>query len=700
MNSGIKFYSPTHSFFLKIIKRNGLYAFKKAMFFYLVSLICMFSEPLFAQDYTKIRSLEESIKNETNDSLRVINKIKLSRALHRKKHDENEEYVHAQSAIDLALSLKDTILYSKAIDNLGLLHRYHEQFAQALALHSKAYELVENKVTDGVVKMRFANNAGVAARYNQNYDIAITYYLKALKLAEEENNLRNIAISCIGIGNTLVLIPGRETEALEYYQKSLAAEEKRGNSLGIAMNYLSISDFYITQKDFATAREYLRNLLEINGEREDEFGLAITDEYFGISYLAEEKNLEQAISYFNRSLKRFTKLNNKHKQALLLSNLGNTYLKLGDLNLAESYYLNSLDISKDVNHFGLITSNTLNLSEIYERRQRYKAALSYFKTSKHYEDSVNIREQDIKIEALTQEYDLEKKETRIQLLEKDKALQEALLSSQKQKLGRRRLMTVLLGVAFILLLIIFTLQYKNYQNKKKANARLIKEEKAKTKAIYERNLAQSEILITRLRVNPHFLFNSLNAITYLIQSEQNLQAIKYLKIFSRYTRMVLETSKQQVIAIQDELKLAKYYLMLEENRFEEDFNFTIIGEDFKQNEDIFLPPLLLQPFLENAIWHGLLRSPNPKKQLTISISVQDENVQIIIDDNGVGRSIPKKEKVNHTHKSMGMDIISERIALFNKSNFDSELSYNVIDKKDKNNKATGTQIIINIKEVL
>lgn len=695
MNFEHKILNQKQNFYLNPKEKISHCILKKGLLFLTIFLNFFYFENIVAQKDSKLFELQEAISKETNDSLKAVYEMNLSRELHRKSHNENQEYKHAQSAVDLALKIKDTFLYAKALDNFGLLNRYHEQFAQALALHSKAYELVENKVTDGVVKMRFANNAGVAARYNQNYDIAITYYLKALKLAEEENNLRNIAISCIGVGNTLVLIPGRETEALEYYQKSLAAEEKRGNSLGIAMNYLSISDFYITQKDFATAREYLRNLLEINGEREDEFGLAITDEYFGISYLAEEKNLEQAISYFNRSLKRFTKLNNKHKQALLLSNLGNTYLKLGDLNLAESYYLNSLDISKDVNHFGLITSNTLNLSEIYERRQKYKAALSYFKTSKHYEDSVNIREQDIKIEALTQEYDLEKKETRIQLLEKDKALQEALLSSHKQKLARRRLMTVLLGVAFILLLIIFTLQYKNYQNKKKANARLTIEEKAKTKAIYERNLAQSEILITRLRVNPHFLFNSLNAITYLIQSGQNFKAIKYLKIFSRYTRMVLETSKLQVIPLKEELKLTRYYLLLEENRFEDDFTFELEGVDNVAIENIQIPPLLIQPFLENAIWHGLLLSQNEKKLLSINVEVHENKTQIIIDDNGVGRNYKKGRSKSKTHKSMGMEIVNERIELYNKTH-SSKIRFNIIDKKSNINEAIGTQIIIEL----
>lgn len=649
----------------------------------------------FTQANNRLDSLRTSFEQETNDSLKVLSEIALAKEIHRRNHNVKEEYKHAKGAVERALNLKDSLLYARALDNLGLLHRYHQEYDQAMTLHIRAYEIVKNKEDEPLFKMITANNAGVAARYNHNYDTAITYYMHALKIAEQEEDLKNIAISSNGIGNTLGNIPGREKEILPYFERALESEQKRNNSLGVAMNYLSISGYYIDIGDYPTAREYLEKLLQINQDRNDLFGLAITHEFRGISYLKEGKNLNKAISYFEQSLEEFKSLGNKHKQAALLIHLGDTYIKKNELQIAEEYYRRSLILSKSMNDFELISSIGAKLSLVAEKSKDLKSALSFFKLSQAYKDSLNLKEQTIKIEALTQEYDLEKKENHIQLLEKDKALQQAVLNNQQEQLERKQIVTIFLWIGLVSILIIFILQYRNYRIRKITNARINESEKEKMNTIYERNLAQAEILVSRLRVNPHFLFNSLNAITYLVQSEQNEKAIQYLEIFSHYTRMVLETSKQHIISLKEEMELAEHYLMLEENRFAQDFEFSIIGNDSFENEEIYLPPLLLQPFLENAIWHGLLASSRKDKRLIIKILHEENSTQIIIDDNGAGRKSEEDKNSIKTHKSMGMQIIKERIDLYNKT-YNGNISLEIVDKKDGNDLPLGTQIILNL----
>lgn len=658
-------------------------------------LIFLSSFGLFAQSGSRVDSIRNSFQNQTNDSLKVLSEMLLAKTIHRTKHDLEKEYEHAKGAVDRALKIKDSVLYARALDNLGLLYRYHEQYEHALSLHARAYELIKDKNVKPLYKMIIANNAGVAARYNHNYDTSVSYYMKALKIAERENDLKNISISTNGIGNAMSNIPSRLNDALPYFERALAAQEKMGNSLGVAMNYLSIADYYINKGDYKTANEYLGKLLALNLERNDLFGLAITHEFMGISQLKEGKDLNKAIVFFEKSANQFDSLHNKHKQVELLLHLGDTYFKKNQLDRAEEYYHQSLALSKKLHAIGLMSTSNHKLSEVSEKKDDYRSALSYFKISQAYNDSIKLNEQNVKIEALTQEYNLEKKESHIQLLEKDKALQQAVLNTQKEQLDRKQVITILLGIGLVSILIIFLLQYRNYRMRKTSNARLNQAEKEKMQTIYERNLAQSEILVTRLRVNPHFLFNSLNAITYLIQSEENTKAIQYLEIFSHYTRMVLETSEQQLIPLQDELKLAEHYLMLEENRFEKDFKFYITGDDNPEIEDVSIPPLLLQPFLENAIWHGLLVSPREEKVIHIQI-VQDEDItQVIIDDNGAGRKSKEEQNTIKSHKSMGMQIIRERIELYNKT-YDGEIGYKIIDKKDKNENALGTQIILNL----
>ncbi|MDT0677178.1 tetratricopeptide repeat protein [Autumnicola musiva] len=668
-------------------------SFRRLLWNIIILLFLLASYILSAQSRTD--SLKSVIKCQTNDSLKIIQKLQLSRELHKKEHNEKEEYEYAQDAIQEALKLNDTFLYAKALDNLGLLYRYHQHYDEAMPLHIKAFKLIRNKNTDPLYKMIFANNAGVAARYNEKYDSAISHYVKALKIAEEENDLKNIAISSNGIGNALGNIHGRAEEALEYFKRSLEAEKKRNNSLGIAMNYLSIGDYYIDKQQFDKARRYLNELLEINQQRNDLYGLAITYEYLGIAYLEEKENLEKAASYFKNSLQRFRKLNDNHKQAELLVSLGDIELIQNKPLIAEDYYQNSLILAKDLNQQGLIRENSLKLAGIMERDNKPAEALRYFKQGKAYEDSIELSEQNVEIAALIRKYDLEKKENHIQLLEKDRALQQTLLTNQEQKLNRRRIFLLLMGTGLLFILTIVLLQYRNSRTKRKTNARVLKEEKEKMKAIYERNLARAEILVTRLRINPHFLFNSLNAITYLIQSKQNSKAIKYLVVFSRYTRMVLETSQKHVVSLIEEIKLTQYYLTLEENRFEKDFTFKVTGNDSPLIEKIFIPPLLLQPFIENAIWHGLLPSKRKEKTLLIDIISHTNKIQIIIDDNGVGRRNSTAENSAKKHKSMGIKIIEERIELFN-SSYSGKISYKIIDKKNENGQSEGTRIILDL----
>lgn len=619
----------------------------------------------------------------------------LSRQMHREDYPKDEELCHAQNAVEQALELGDTLLYARALNNFGLIYRFHKNYEQALPLHIKAYELVKNLDVKPLFKMMFANNTGVAGRYEQQFDLATSYYFKALRIAEREKDRKNIAIASNGLGNTIGHLPGRREKAIEYFKRSLKAEKKRGNSLGMAMNYLSIGDYYITKGKFDIARDYLKKMYDINKERDDIYGLALTNEYRGICFLKEGKQLQRAFQYFQKALSQFRTMNNKQKEASLLLNLGNLKFKQNQNKSAKNFYLDALAIAKTLNQDEMLRDIYLKLSKVMETENESQKALLYIKKSEVYKDSIKLHKQNVKIEALSRKYDLSKKENQIQILQKNKALQESKLNAQTEKLKRRHIFEALLILGFVSLLIIFLLQYRNHRLKKKSTAKLVAEEKQKLNAIHERNLARAETLVTRLRINPHFLFNSLNAITFLIQSDQKLKAIKYLKVFSRYTRMVLETSKKQDITLREELDLAQYYLTLEENRFEENVSFSLSGIEGTDLDDIYIPPLLLQPFLENAIWHGLLPSEKTDRKLEIKVQHCDGGLQILIDDNGIGRQNKNNKTPVKRHKSMGTAMIEERIDLFNESH-DTQMRYSFIDKTNKAGEPAGTCVLIEL----
>lgn len=228
-------------------------------------------------------------------------------------------------------------------------------------------------------------------------------------------------------------------------------------------------------------------------------------------------------------------------------------------------------------------------------------------------------------------------------------------------------------------------------------SKLVEQERKRLNAEYKRELAESEMLARRLQINPHFIFNCLNAIKYLIQSEQNEKASLYLVIFSRFIRMVLDSSEKNVIPIEKEIEIIESYLKLEKERFDNDFSYELNITDINKIKHAYLPPLILQPFVENAIWHGLLNSTRESKMVKIEITTKQNDIFISIDDNGIGRKEADQHSIKSLYKSMGISLTKKRIKLYN-NNFKNTLNFVMIDKVDNNGISLGTRVEMTIQE--
>ncbi len=226
-----------------------------------------------------------------------------------------------------------------------------------------------------------------------------------------------------------------------------------------------------------------------------------------------------------------------------------------------------------------------------------------------------------------------------------------------------------------------------------------KEKAAAQRSELERKLVEAEMMALRSQMNPHFLFNSLNSIKYFIISNQNEKASGYLSRFSKLIRQILDHSRHNLISLEAELAALQLYLEIEANRFEGKFQFSInVNEDINASA-ILIPPMLLQPFVENAIWHGLLNSIAEEKRLSISVydEVDSEDYVFVIEDNGIGREQAraiKAARVN-THKSVGIELTENRIELFNR-NINNDIRLDVEDLY-KHGKAAGTRVVIRLK---
>ncbi|SEJ81782.1 Sensor histidine kinase, LytS/YehU family [Dyadobacter sp. SG02] len=213
-----------------------------------------------------------------------------------------------------------------------------------------------------------------------------------------------------------------------------------------------------------------------------------------------------------------------------------------------------------------------------------------------------------------------------------------------------------------------------------------------------RMLAESQLMALRAQMNPHFVFNCLNSIQECIVTQKYTEASKYLNKFSKLFRMVLNNSDRNLVTIEEEKNVLELYLELEKMRFEQSFVYCIDIDEELEADDILLPSMLLQPYVENAIWHGLMHKEG-YRELKISFDRVDEEIfKCTIDDNGIGRKksfeIRERNTTTRRHKSKGLQIAKDRLTLIDRQG--KHASVEIVDKYDPNDVATGTMIVIEL----
>jgi signal transduction histidine kinase len=207
------------------------------------------------------------------------------------------------------------------------------------------------------------------------------------------------------------------------------------------------------------------------------------------------------------------------------------------------------------------------------------------------------------------------------------------------------------------------------------------EQERNIKTELEQKTMQIEMMALRSQMNPHFLFNSLNSIRYMVLVNDNESASDYLSKFSKLLRMILSHSEKHVIRLSEELVALRLYLDIEKRRFGDHFSYSVMIDEQIEAEALQIPPMLLQPFVENAIWHGLMTSTRTDKRIEIFIKkINDAMVEFLIKDNGIGRIRANELKVRSmkNHQSKGTEITNQRVELFNR-NYNNKINIRIDD---------------------
>jgi two-component sensor histidine kinase len=219
-----------------------------------------------------------------------------------------------------------------------------------------------------------------------------------------------------------------------------------------------------------------------------------------------------------------------------------------------------------------------------------------------------------------------------------------------------------------------------------------------TKSRIEKEMLELEAKALRAQMNPHFIFNCLNSIKSLIQQHEEEKSINYLTTFSKLIRTLFNNADKKEISLYDEIETCKLYMQLEAMRFDTRFSFAVNSDENIDLKSISVPALIIQPFIENAIWHGIVpRSTGG--HVSLNLARRNGSVEIIIDDDGIGRevSLQNKSTSGMTHQSKGVNLTQSRLELDNLLQ-QRKASIEIIDKKDENGKASGTKVTITINE--
>ncbi|MGJ8743385.1 tetratricopeptide repeat protein [Polaribacter sp.] len=557
---------------------------------------------------------------------------------------------------------------------LGIQYRNYSLYKKALATHKMALETAKraNSIEFRVFSL---NMLGVDYRKLDANRTALDYNHEALTLAEtvENPNLglrRSIAVSLNSMGNIYLLLKQYDL-AIERFKKSQEIEKSINNELGLAINYQNIGYAKNAQGKSDEALVFFKKSLEINNRINNTYGQIICKSSIASMYIKQGEPAK-ALELIKGNLETAEKLGNNEYLAYEYLNLGWAQSRLKQFSEAEKNLEKGLAIAKKYDFAPALSDAYSHFSELYQSKNDFKNALKYYRISVEFEKKISNDRNIQYVNDLIIKYDSERQNNQIKSLAKQNEIAQLQLIKNSNT-------WIIVFVSLVLLLAI--LYFLNRQ-------RLLKNQK---------RILTLEQDVLRTQMNPHFIFNALNSIKHYIINNEQKNAVHYLNKFSKLVRKILESSTLKEVSLQEELETMDLYLTIENIRFSNEIKFQIHVNDVICLDKIKLPPLVLQPFIENAIWHGL-SSKKYNKEITLSVNKNEEGiVDVIIQDNGIGRKASAKIKSEKSlnRKSIGISLTKERLNNFSK-NFKKEYAIVYEDLMDKNKLPIGTKVIISI----
>ncbi len=590
---------------------------------------------------------------------------------------------------------KESLFWFGKTDNKTNIEKVYQQLWYALFPQSKFDEANEyaekqlhrSKVTGDQFGIYDALTSIGVIRYQEgNYDSSFYFFQQARQVALANKNgvwitnvLYNIGILYRSITNYAA--------ALNYYRQAFQRDNAENIKFRIENDWdiwvrMEYAELFSLNHQFDSAWYYY-NFFDTSALKTKDLRIYLvsTDETYFL-----QKKYAKALPNFIRGLAYHKELNDVNEVKRTLLDIAKTYFVLLNDEAALEYARQGLSLALQTKSKQFIRDAYNVLYSVYDRLHQTDSAYFYYQKYIAIKEIVVSDQTKGKFAAYGYEQQFE-------LLNKEKLISRQELKIQAQKLKSESLLRNILLVGILSILLLGVILFRNIILKRK-NEKLRNE---KAQSDLRHKAAELEMQALRAQMNPHFIFNCLNSINRFVLKNETEAASDYLTKFSRLIRMVLNNSDRTFITLEDELDTLKLYMDMERLRFNHSFDYNISFNNSIDADNIFIPPLLLQPFVENAIWHGLMQKEG-QGRLDIELSVEDRTLTCIITDNGIGRKQAAllKSKSAEKQKSLGLHITNERLALLN-INMAEQTSFNFEDVTDDEGNNAGTRVVLKIK---
>jgi tetratricopeptide (TPR) repeat protein len=607
---------------------------------FIIAVLCFFTCNIFAQEGNYIDSLLNWIKmHPTIDSQYIQTLHRLSYRYSEK--DVKKSYHYYQQVSQISDSLNFTFGKSLAQINLGL-----------LLLNSASFD---------------ASNTA----FFKSIDYADSCAALRLKSA----SLNNIADNFLSLRNY--------SKCREYTKKAIPLNMQlipKWGTRGVAINYELLFRCDFNQKLYATAKSNL--------DKGKPFALSSGDSYVLSQYdlgmaklMAVDNKSDSAKFYFDKAIneaKTQSDLRNEFEAYLGKAKFLKTLSAKKKLILLDS----ALSIARNTQYFEGISDAAEQISIVYDQAGMTDSALAYFRLYRAGFDSLFSQNTSLNLIINESGWLVKKKQ-----IENNHLLELSQLQ-KRQIVFKNALLLAALILLFLTIVAAFFI-HKSIQAKKK-----------RTEFIFKQKIAESQIQSLRAQMNPHFIFNSLNSIENFMMQNEKRKASDYLHKFALLIRTILDSSREAITSVSQDMEALKLYIDLEQMRFNNKFCYQEIVDQQLLTGDYNVPSLLIQPYVENAIVHGIAHSDKANLKLTVSATLENDHIKYVIEDNGIGREQAEKYKrINKLHhRSIGLKITEDRVHLFNQ-NENSNGHIRITDLYAEDNTPDGTRIEVRLKVI-